>query len=432
MQQENVKTTTIDEFEWFTSFQQLLQSIKTRVTIFHTTKQQRSTLSPSIRAMLEHKQYLQNKYRHNKLEEDRVRLRLWNKLAQYELDSFRQNKWSIFISQVAFPNPKRFWQTVKCLNKNKSSNFSAFTENDHIYKTPDEIINTLHEHFSNRFTAPNLSINNTTNVLASNLWDKLSNSSQHDIELVCENSDLKFTTHDINKIYEKLFLLKFDKWIQVNNILPYQQSDSRQHLSTLTRVNHITEQLTQSLNHNSFSVIVYVDFLQAFDMLWHHGFILKLYQLNCPYEYLFWIINYFKDRTITLGYRGHLSKQVKVPCGAPQGSYFGPKAYIVNHFDLPSIFDCPSEVHLHVDDLAILYSSSIFLKYAQQANEIETRINSDLLKLANYAESNHQPVNNKKTEFVIYHNSSNSKNSNYLPRAIYSATKVFHIFRLSR
>ncbi|CAF4331452.1 unnamed protein product [Rotaria magnacalcarata] len=167
-------------------------------------------------------------------------------------------------------------------------------------------------------------------------------------------------------------------------------------------------------------------------MLWHHGFILKLYQLNCPYEYLFWIINYFKDRTITLGYRGHLSKQVKVPCGAPQGSYFGPKAYIVNHFDLPSIFDCPSEVHLHVDDLAILYSSSIFLKYAQQANEIETRINSDLLKLANYAESNHQPVNNKKTEFVIYHNSSNSKNSNYLPRAIYSATKVFHIFRLSR
>ncbi|CAF3376996.1 unnamed protein product [Rotaria socialis] len=97
------------------------------------------------------------------------------------------------------------------------------------------------------------------------------------------------------------------------------------------------EQLTQSLNHNSFSVIVYVDSLQALDMLWHQSFILKLYQLNCPYDHLFWIINYFKDLTITLDYQGHLSKQVKVPCRAPQGSCFGPKAYIVNHFDLPSI-----------------------------------------------------------------------------------------------
>ncbi|CAF1247985.1 unnamed protein product [Rotaria magnacalcarata] len=162
--------------------------------------------------------------------------------------------------------------------------------------------------------------------------------------------------------------------MQVNNILPYQQSGSRQDLSTQTRVKHIMEQLTQSLNHNSFSVIVYVDFLQAFDMLWH------------------------QDRTITLDYQGHLSKQVKVNRGAPQGSCFGPKAYIVNHFDLPSIFDCPSEVHIYVGDLAILFSPSIYLKYAQQVDEIETRINKDLLKLVNYAESNHQPINNKKTE----------------------------------
>ncbi|CAF3358504.1 unnamed protein product [Rotaria socialis] len=150
----------------------------------------------------------------------------------------------------------------------------------------------------------------------------------------------------------------------MDNILPYQQSGSRQHLSTLTRVNPIMEQLTQPLNHNSFSVIVYVDFLQTFDMLWHQGFILKLYQLNCPYVYLFWIINYFKDRTITLDYQGHLSKQVKVPCGAPQCSCFEPKAYIVNHFDLPSIFDCTSEVHLYIlhQSISNIHSKQIKLK----------------------------------------------------------------------
>ncbi|CAF4797729.1 unnamed protein product [Rotaria sp. Silwood1] len=77
-------------------------------------------------------------------------------------------------------------------------------------------------------------------------------------------------------------------------------------------------------------------------------------------------VNYFKDRTITIDYQGHLSKQVDVSRGAPQGSCFGPKAYIVNHFDLPTIFDCSCEVHLYVDDLAIFYSPSIYLKYSQQ------------------------------------------------------------------
>ncbi|CAF4835403.1 unnamed protein product, partial [Rotaria sp. Silwood2] len=78
-------------------------------------------------------------------------------------------------------------------------------------------------------------------------------------------------------------------------------------------------------------------------MLWYQGLILKLHQLHCPYSYLFWIINYFKDRTITIDCQELLSKQICVSRGAPQGSCFGPKAYIVNHFDLPTIFDCPRE-----------------------------------------------------------------------------------------
>jgi hypothetical protein len=89
--------------------------------------------------------------------------------------------------------------------------------------------------------------------------------------------------------------------------------------------------------------------------------------------------------------------------GAPQGSCFVPKAYIVNLFDLPLIFECLREVHLYVDDLAILYSPSIYLKYAKQTNEIQTRINKDMVKLGQYASNNHQPVNKNKTEFVIYH-----------------------------
>ena len=138
-------------------------------------------------------------------------------------------------------------------------------------------------------------------------------------------------------------------------------------------------------------MVVYVDFLQAFDMLWHQGLILKLHQLRCPFSYLFWIMNYFKDRSIFVEYQGQVSNQIQVTRGGPQGSCFGPKAYIVHHFDLPSIFLCPNDVHLYVDDLAIFYSPSIYLKYAKQIEEIQTRINQDMLNFEKYAEENHQP-----------------------------------------
>ncbi|CAF4548907.1 unnamed protein product [Rotaria socialis] len=255
--------------KWFTFFQQLLEALKERVTLCHQTAQQRPALPSSLRLMFKHKHLLQNKYRHSKLEEDRIRLRSW----------------------------------------------------------------------------------------------------------------------------------------KLNNVLPTQQSGSRLHLSTLTRVHHLMEQLTQSLRHYSFSVVVYIDFLQAFDMLWHSGLILKLQHLHCPYAYLCWIVNYFQDRTTTIDYQGHLSDQIVITRGAPQGSCFGPKAYIVNLFDLPQIFECTRKVHLYVDDLALLYSPSIYLKYIKQIDEIQTRINNDMVKLEQYADNNHQPVSKNKMEFVVFHKS---------------------------
>ncbi|CAF1027008.1 unnamed protein product [Rotaria magnacalcarata] len=214
VQKEKEKTYQDKPSKWFTFSQQLLEALKERVTIYHQTAQQRSTLSSSLRLMLKQKHYLQIKYRHGKLEEDRIRLRSWNKLVQYELKSFRQNNWMNFISEVAFPNPTHCWKTVKRLNKKRTASFSAITENDNIYKTPEKIVNCLQNHFSSRFIAPTLNMDNSTDVLASKLWNELSNSSHEDIELVCENSDLKITTQDLKSIIRKMNTknsLGFDK-----------------------------------------------------------------------------------------------------------------------------------------------------------------------------------------------------------------------------
>ncbi|CAF4801270.1 unnamed protein product, partial [Rotaria magnacalcarata] len=208
-----------------------------------------------------------------------------------------------------------------------------------------------------------------------------------------------------SKIYEKLFLLRFQNWSSRMNILPVQQSGARAHQATTSRVNYLLEQLTQSLRYNSFSPVIYIDFLQAFDNLWHQGLLLKLNRLNCPPVYLAWIVNYFVNRTLKIEYNNSQSTPINVRRGAPQGSCLGPIIYIISHHDLPLVFENPSHVHAYVDDIAIVYIPSLHLKYKFQVLEIEERINKDMLKLLHYTNTWHQPLNPKKSEYVVYHNS---------------------------
>ena len=198
-------------------------------------------------------------------------------------------------------------------------------------------------------------------------------------------------------------MIRFNAWTERMNILPSQQSGSRAHLATTSRVNCLLEQLTQSLRHNTFTPVVYIDFLQAFDLLWQAGLVLKLSRLDCPAPYLCWIAKYFSNRTMTIDVNGCLSKQIDVKRGAPQGSVFGPKAYIIGHHDMPQIFRRPDESHAYVDDVGIIYPPSIYLKYRDQINDVEMRINEDMVALERYSKTWHQPVNPMKTELVVYH-----------------------------
>ncbi|CAF1452565.1 unnamed protein product [Adineta steineri] len=189
------------------------------------------------------------------------------------------------------------------------------------------------------------------------------------------------------------------------NILPSQQSGARPNQATATRVNCLLEQISQSLLNNSFTPVVYIDYLQAFDKLWTQGLLLKLNRLNCPSPYLIWIAKYFTDRTLKIDYGGVVSTEIKVERGAPQGSCLGPIMYIIAHYDLPQVFEIPDHVHAYVDDIAIVYNPSFHLKVKFQTGEIIKRINKDMINLLKYSNDWHQPLNPSKTEFVVYHTS---------------------------
>ncbi|CAM4782863.1 unnamed protein product [Rotaria magnacalcarata] len=189
----------------------------------------------------------------------------------------------------------------------------------------------------------------------------------------------------------------------IHNILLWQQSGARTNQSTISRVNHLLEQLTSSLRYNTFTSVLFIDFKQAFDMLWQQGLLLNLNRLMCPTPYLLWITNYFKDRTMTIDLNGLLSYNITIERGAPQGSVFGAIAYIVAHHDLQQIFERPENNHLYVDDLGSIYDPNIYFKFQQQNIDIEHRMNKDLEKLHNYTKQWHQSINGNKNSGCSIH-----------------------------
>ena len=103
--------------DWFGELQSVLHALKCRVTVWQALKRRRPSLSSAARAMLRRKHYFQNRYRHIRLESDRLRLRSWCKSVRHKFASLRQERWHSFISDVTSPNSTKFWQTVKTVNK---------------------------------------------------------------------------------------------------------------------------------------------------------------------------------------------------------------------------------------------------------------------------------------------------------------------------
>ena len=142
---------TMIPVEWFKFFRDFLYALKLRSTSWHQVKRIRPSITETLRVMIKHKHYLQNRYRHTRTEQDRLSLRSWPKLIQSEFKQHRANCWNQFIDNVASPQPTIFWKIIKILNKKRSVEFSAITENNQIHRTPDQILTCLTQHFKTRF-----------------------------------------------------------------------------------------------------------------------------------------------------------------------------------------------------------------------------------------------------------------------------------------
>ena len=132
-----------------------------------------------------------------------------------------------------------------------------------------------------------------------------------------------------NEILEKLMHKRLQNFLQKNKILFQQQFGFQKSKSTSLAILDIYNNLTKSMENNSFSCCVFLDFAKAFDTVNHDILPSKLehYGIRGVANKLFKSYLYNRPQTVKIG--KEKSKELFIRSGVPQGSVLGPLLFLI-------------------------------------------------------------------------------------------------------
>ena len=159
----------------------------------------------------------------------------------------------------------------------------------------------------------------------------------------------------LSKIYEKLMHKRILKFLDSNEVLNDMQYGFRPGRSCEHALLKAQQTLLDSLSKRQVSLLLFIDFSKAFDMVEHSILLKKLEHYGIRGTALQWMRSYLENRMQFVSIDGVDSTTRHMKYGVPQGSILGPLLFIIYINDIP-----------HVSNLAK------FILYADDANIIIT------------------------------------------------------------
>ena len=197
----------------------------------------------------------------------------------------------------------------------------------------------------------------------------------------------------VGKVFERVvFKYIFNFLLDNSLIYKYQSGFMRGH-STVHLLIEIYHNICLSLENREVMCTVFCDISKAFDKVWHRGLLKKLKAYGISGNLLHWFENYLSDRNQKVVLQNCLSEVGNIKGGVPQGSVLGPLLFILYINDITE--DIQSLSRLFADDTSLSYSSS-------NINEIEQRLNSDIMKIYNWSTKWLVDFNPQKTKCMLF------------------------------
>ena len=199
----------------------------------------------------------------------------------------------------------------------------------------------------------------------------------------------------LSKVFEHILHDQITLYLDRNSLLNPFQSGFRKNCGTTTALVRIVDDLKLSMDAQSFSILVLLDFSKAFDSIDHRLLISKLdKKFGFESSAVKLIKSYLCDRSQYVEVDKVRSETAMLSCGVPQGSILGPLLFSLFINDLPSVLnDC--SFHMYADDVQIYASGSI-----SNQNSVLDTINKNIENVYNWSLSNGLVLNAAKTQTI--------------------------------
>jgi len=154
----------------------------------------------------------------------------------------------------------------------------------------------------------------------------------------------------------------------------------------------VCQDLAEALDDGVRIDSIIIDFSKAFDLVPHDRLITKIAGSGVDGRVIGWLHNFLSGRSQRVRVDGHLSEEIEVTSGVPQGSVLGPLLFLAYVNDIWK--NVESDLRLFVDD-CIIY------RKITDRGDIET-LQADLDKIMEWALTNEMKINPGKCKAVNF------------------------------
>src|SRR5664279_4333002 len=202
----------------------------------------------------------------------------------------------------------------------------------------------------------------------------------------------------VSKIVERVADTRFVEHVEKYSLFPVFQSAHRVHYSTETAL-VLHNDMVSVIDNGEVGGLVLLDMSSAFDTVDHQVMLDVLHrQFDVRDAALDWFRSYFSDRTQVVAIGSSVSREHSLATGVPQGSAFGPRAYVAYSEDVVDVLvkHCASH-HLFADDI----QGSAHNK-PQGASSVARALEDCVGSVDRWCSSKRLQLNTRKTEVLWY------------------------------
>ena len=127
-------------------------------------------------------------------------------------------------------------------------------------------------------------------------------------------------TYCVSKLFECIILYCLFFFLESNSILHPRQAGFRPGLCTLDQILFLSQSISDGSNKSrlgSRTILVTIDFLKAFESVWHPDLFRKLILAGVAFCFARWTQSFLSDRRACVVYQNHKSRFLRVRRGAP-------------------------------------------------------------------------------------------------------------------